>query len=77
MHFAASFLAAASGIDVFSAGRGVFCIDVKDWQGEVTQHKGKWHVIPKKEDTSVHQFADPIQAIKVKQLSASWSENDQ
>ncbi|XP_048843808.1 uncharacterized protein si:zfos-911d5.4 [Brienomyrus brachyistius] len=51
---------------VILTGRGVFCIDVKDWRGEVTQQKEKWHVKLGEEDASVRQFADPVQAIKAK-----------
>ncbi|XP_018616414.1 uncharacterized protein LOC108939506 [Scleropages formosus] len=50
-------------------GRGIFCIDVKDWRGEVSVQKQNWQLKLKQEGqniTNIRQVPDPIQAITTK-----------
>ncbi|KAG7492647.1 hypothetical protein MATL_G00016930 [Megalops atlanticus] len=56
---------------VVLTGRGVFCIDVKCWRGEVSAQSQNWQLRQKEEDqnftnTSIQQVVDPLQAITTK-----------
>nr|XP_015202026.1 PREDICTED: uncharacterized protein LOC107077321 isoform X1 [Lepisosteus oculatus] len=62
---------------VILTGRGIFCIDVKSWKGEVSVQRQNWHVHIKEQEehftnTSITQMPDPVQAIKNKTANL-WS----
>ncbi|XP_072095886.1 uncharacterized protein [Mobula birostris] len=59
---------------VVLTGKGVFCLDVRNWKGRVSSQDNYWLLqVPDDTDlmtnTSVKQFADPVQRIKKKTLN--------
>ncbi|XP_028286302.1 uncharacterized protein LOC114451704 [Parambassis ranga] len=56
---------------VILTGQGIFCLDVKQWRGNVSAHNQNWHVQVKEEDqnftnTCIEQIEDPLKAITTK-----------
>ncbi|XP_057682504.1 uncharacterized protein si:zfos-911d5.4 [Corythoichthys intestinalis] len=56
---------------VILTGHGVFCMDIKPWQGLVSAHDQNWHIQVKEKDqnlsnTCIQQIEDPIKAIMIK-----------
>lgn len=54
----------------FVSGQGIFCLDVKQWRGNVSTHNQNWHVQVKEEDQNftniyIEQIEDPLKAITV------------
>ncbi|XP_075999646.1 uncharacterized protein LOC142992963 [Genypterus blacodes] len=66
------FQTAKDAIDVVVlAGRGIFCIDVKSWNGTVSAQGQNWHVQVNEENqnfanTFIEQTEDPLKAIMTK-----------
>ncbi|XP_072095887.1 uncharacterized protein [Mobula birostris] len=63
---------------VVLTGKGVFCLDVRNWKGRVSSQDNYWLLqVPDDTDlmtnTSVKQFADPVQRIKEGYMS--WMTN--
>ncbi|XP_072883735.1 uncharacterized protein [Hemitrygon akajei] len=59
---------------VVLTGKGVFCLDVRNWKGRVSSQDNYWLLqVPDDtelmKNTSVKQFADPVQRIKKKTLN--------
>uniref|UniRef100_UPI00398EA174 uncharacterized protein isoform X2 n=1 Tax=Pristiophorus japonicus TaxID=55135 RepID=UPI00398EA174 len=59
---------------VVLTGQGVFCLDLRNWKGRVSSQDNCWLLqVPESteliKNTSIKQFADPVQKIKTKTLN--------
>ncbi|XP_069755871.1 uncharacterized protein [Narcine bancroftii] len=59
---------------VVLTGKGVFCMDLRNWEGRVSSQENYWMLkVPENielmKNTSIKQFADPVQRIKTKTLN--------
>ncbi|XP_067858416.1 uncharacterized protein si:zfos-911d5.4 isoform X2 [Heptranchias perlo] len=59
---------------VVLTGQGVFCLDLRNWKGRVSPQDNCWLLqVPENteliKNTSIKQFADPVQGIKTKTLN--------